>query len=284
MSTPRNPHQKPIATTFIAMLLGLSAIGCSQAISSPKVQSSPASTATPQSAEPIVKVHPDQPITGNNNPTEIAQAPTPAKILEGRYWVGATGQGLEVSGDRYRYDDEEGPKPWRSLSELESIKSGVIFDGNAYWCLASMAPKSGATACSETGWVKPIATTAPIGNRAALFACTTENGKEITLFETETTIDYSFGRPGQRPELELKVPRDQASTWQWHGFGRWMNYSVSVPNGDTTYTVFSGVDKLSPRKESGVEVRRNGETLTTVNCTKVMTDNLRGVQLQPTQI
>jgi hypothetical protein len=289
MPIPQKFRQTSIATALIAAVLGITTIGCSQSVSSRSVpdstaQSSPVQSKpdAPRSAESIVKVAPDRDATATDRPTNIAQAaaPSPPEIMAGRYLLGGTGQGLEIGGDRYRYYDEEGAKPWRSLSELESIKSGVVFDGNSYWCLASMAPKSGVTACSETGWVKPIAAATPIANRAALFTCTTDNGKEIQLFETEKTIDYSFGRPGETPELELQVPRDQASTWQWHGIGRWMNYSVSVPNGDTIYTVFSGVDKLSPRQESGVRVERNGKMLTTVDCRKVTTDNLRGVKLK----
>jgi hypothetical protein len=84
-----------------------------------------------------------------------AAPPSPAtpKIAEGRYWVGATDQGLEVQGSQYRYDDEMGVKPWRSISELKSIKYGVVFDGNAYWCLSTLAPKTAAIACSAKGWV-----------------------------------------------------------------------------------------------------------------------------------
>jgi hypothetical protein len=287
MLIPQKFRHTRITTVLIAAVLGLAAIGCSQTSSSQPASPSAAQAKAeaPRSAESIVQAQPDRDATSLIAAQPVANAdasPSPAEILEGRYLVGGTGQGLEVQGERYRYTDEEGEKPWRSLTELESIKSGIVFDGNAYWCLASTVPKSGITACSETGWVKPIAaeSPSPVANRAAIFTCTTDNGKEIQLFETEKTIDYNFGRPGETPELELQVPRDQASTRQWHGFGRWMDYSVSVPNGDTTYVVFSGVDKLSPRKESGVRVEQNGETLTTVNCANVTTNNLRGVQLK----
>lgn len=85
--------------------------------------------------------------------TEIEPTDTSStkKIVDGRYWVGATDQGLEVDGDRYRYDTEGGEQPWQSISTLKSIKYGVIFDGKTYWCLSTLAPNP-ATGCSANGW------------------------------------------------------------------------------------------------------------------------------------
>jgi hypothetical protein len=125
----------------------------------------------------------------------------------------------------------------------------------------------------------------PIANRALLFSCLTDNGKEILLYQTDDTIDYSFGDPGSKPELDIQVPRNQASTWQWKGVGRAMTYAVDVPNGDTSYSVFWSVDRLSPTKEieAGVRVHRDRKTLATVYCTDKIVSNLQGVQLKPTE-
>jgi hypothetical protein len=84
--------------------------------------------------------------------TEIDRSDTSSnKIVDGRYWVGATDQALEVDGDRYRYDTEGGEQPWQSISTLKSIEYGVVFDGKTYWCLSTLAP-SPATGCSANGW------------------------------------------------------------------------------------------------------------------------------------
>ncbi|WP_146138263.1 hypothetical protein [Chamaesiphon polymorphus] len=84
--------------------------------------------------------------------TEIAQTDTSSnKIVDGRYWVGATDQGLEVKGDRYRYDTEGGEQQWEDISDLKYVKNGVIFDGKTYWCLSTLAP-SPITGCSANGW------------------------------------------------------------------------------------------------------------------------------------
>jgi hypothetical protein len=125
----------------------------------------------------------------------------------------------------------------------------------------------------------------PLANRALLFSCGTENGKEILLYQTDETIDYSFGDRDAKPELELTVPRNRASTWQWKGVGRAMTYAVDVPNGDTSYSVFWSVDRLSETKavEAGVRVHSNRKTLATVYCTGKVVNNLQGVQLKPTE-
>jgi hypothetical protein len=80
----------------------------------------------------------------------IAGKPT-FKITNGRYWLGGTDQGLEVAGDRYRYDTEGGEQPWQNISNLKYVKDGVIFDGKTYWCLSTLAPNP-ITSCGADGW------------------------------------------------------------------------------------------------------------------------------------
>jgi hypothetical protein len=154
------------------------------------------------------------------------------------------------------------PKPVRAKSLVASEKS----------------PK-------EQDKATPRTAAKPIENRALLFSCATDNGKEILLYQTDETIDYSFGDPGTKPELDLKVPRDQASTWQWKGVGRAMTYAVDVPNGNVSYSVFWSVDRLSETKavEAGVRVHGDRKTLATVYCTSKIVSNLQGVQLKPTE-
>lgn len=83
---------------------------------------------------------------------KITQQDTPSnKIRDGRYWVGATDQGLEVQGDLYRYDTEAGEQPWQNISNLKYVKDGVVFDGQTYWCLSTLATNP-PTGCSADGW------------------------------------------------------------------------------------------------------------------------------------
>ncbi|BAY15675.1 hypothetical protein NIES21_14940 [Anabaenopsis circularis NIES-21] len=71
-------------------------------------------------------------------------------IKDGFYILGGTDQGLEVRGKQYRYYDEEGNKEWNPISELNSIKEGLVFDGQNYWCIP---PRTEIGVCSENGWI-----------------------------------------------------------------------------------------------------------------------------------
>jgi len=119
-----------------------------------------------------------------------------------------------------------------------------------------------------------------------LFSCPTTKGKQIEVCDAEKTIDYSFGKPNGKPDILVKAPRDQASTYQWAGVGRTMSYAVDIPNGTATYSVFWGVDRLTEEHaiEAGVNVLINNELVTTVNCSgKDVISNLEGVNLKPTE-
>lgn len=118
-----------------------------------------------------------------------------------------------------------------------------------------------------------------------LFFCNTVNNKVIQLCDAGATINYRFGRPNAQPELALQVPRHLASTWQWQGVGRWMSYSVVVPNGDTRYQIFFSVDRLSDEHpiEAGVDVEIGGKHIVRVECQDdgQLVQNLEGVDLRP---
>jgi len=122
-----------------------------------------------------------------------------------------------------------------------------------------------------------------------LFFCTTTSGKQIELCDAGKNISYSFGKAG-KPEIALSVPRAQASTSQWNGMGRYISYSVDVPNGDSVYSVYFSADKLSDEHpiDAGVAVTIKGKHAATVKCSqksinKGLVNNLEGVELRPTE-
>ncbi|MDD5391622.1 MAG: hypothetical protein PHE17_01250 [Thiothrix sp.] len=123
------------------------------------------------------------------------------------------------------------------------------------------------------------------GGSKTLFHCIAQkNGKQIEVCDAGKTIDYSFGKPGKKAELALSVPRDDVTTWQWNGVGRYMSYTVNIPNGDHLYRVFWGVDRMTDEHavEAGVHVEKNGELLATVDCkADTVEQNLEGVDLKP---
>ena len=121
-----------------------------------------------------------------------------------------------------------------------------------------------------------------------VFQCTATNNKQIEVCDAGKTINYSFGKHGKKPELALSVPRDQATTFQWHGIGRYINYSVSIPNGSYTYTVYTSIDKLEENEakgfEAGVMVEKSDEHLVTVICRDTtVVEALEGIDLRPSE-
>ena len=118
-----------------------------------------------------------------------------------------------------------------------------------------------------------------------VFSCITGKGKLIEVCDSKKTINYSFGEPTEKPEIVVRVPRNSATTTQWSGIGRWMSYSVEIPNGNTIYSVFWAADKLSEKHsiEAGVNVEINKNLAATVKCVgedKIF-QNIEGIDLKP---
>lgn len=120
-----------------------------------------------------------------------------------------------------------------------------------------------------------------------VFSCPAAKGKRIQVCDAGRTIDYSFGKPGSPPEIVVRAPRSQASTYQWKGVGRYLSYAVQVPNGDTTYNVFWGADRLTEEHavEAGVHVEVKGKHVATVKCVgeKHIVQNIEGIDLKPVE-
>lgn len=100
-----------------------------------------------------------------------------------------------------------------------------------------------------------------------LLQCTTTNGKQIQLLDQGKTLKYSFGK-ANTPELVLNVPRSQVLYHPWGGVGRWISDSIDVPNGDTNYSIFYGVDRLTDAHavEAGVNVEMPNGKYSQVLC------------------
>ncbi|MBE9013627.1 hypothetical protein IQ250_25910 [Pseudanabaenaceae cyanobacterium LEGE 13415] len=244
-------------------------IGCNQTIQS-KV--TPATASPVEASKASSSVAPSQ--IAASEPQPHVEPAKPA-ILEGRYWIGHTGQAIEVQGDRYRYESEGGAEDWRSITELQAVKEGVIYGREAYWCLSSLAPKGQIASCSEKGWV--VATNP---DRKKLFSCLTTNGKQILLYDGGRTIDYSFGKVDDTPELSLQIPRSSATTRQWTGIGRSIFYSINVPNADVIYTVFWNADRQDQTVAAGVNVTKNEKIIATVNCASDIVNQMENVDLK----
>lgn len=113
-----------------------------------------------------------------------------------------------------------------------------------------------------------------------IFHCRTENRKEVQVCDRGRTLEYTFGTPAE-PELLLSVRREEARTFQWKGFGRWISYALSIPNGDVTYTVFSGLDRMTDEHESdtGVSVTKGDEQIARIKCREPVLMLLEGIDV-----
>ena len=116
-----------------------------------------------------------------------------------------------------------------------------------------------------------------------IFACTTTNGKQVRVCDAGPKISYTFGRPGQAPELALSVARQSTSTWQWPGIGYTATYSATIPNGRTRYTVWSSTERGSDpvQSSSGIAVEVNGKQVANIRCleNETLVDNLFDIDL-----
>lgn len=132
----------------------------------------------------------------------------------------------------------------------------------------------------------PSASAACTGGGKTVFSCLTSKGKVIEVCDSGNTIDYSFGKPNV-PEIVVRAPRNEASTFQWKGIGRYLSYSVEIPNGKTVYSVFWGADRLTDEHkiEAGVNVEVNKNLVATVKCVgeKYIVQNIEGIDLKPTE-
>lgn len=120
-----------------------------------------------------------------------------------------------------------------------------------------------------------------------VFACVTAKGKLIQVCDARETIDYSFGKPSLPPEIIVRAPRSEASTFQWQGVGRYLSYAVEVPNGKTVYSVFWGAGRLTDKHaiDAGVNVEVNKKLVATVKCVgeKHIVQNIEGIDLKPVE-
>lgn len=115
-----------------------------------------------------------------------------------------------------------------------------------------------------------------------IFHCKTKNNKEVLLCDKGKTLEYSFGKTGMPPELAISVPRETATTWQWKGIGRWLSYSVTITNGDTKYTVFTGLDRVDEAHEfeAGISVHVGDERVARILCVEPIVHNIEGIELR----
>ncbi len=129
---------------------------------------------------------------------------------------------------------------------------------------------------------RPQQSTSLCPGSTLVFACRTTKGKAVQVCDAGATLHYSFGTPGQTPEMALAVPRHRASTEQWDGMNQAIYYSVNIPNGNTVYGVFTAVNRMSDEHEmsAGISVEVNGKHVATLECRpETVVADLEGIDL-----
>jgi hypothetical protein len=119
-----------------------------------------------------------------------------------------------------------------------------------------------------------------------VFHCLTDKGKAIEVCDFGKTLEYSFGKPDKRPEISLRVPRNEVSTHQWHGAGDYIYYDIEIPNRDIIYSVYSCVNRTIENAsfEAGVEAKTINKNLATIKCAEKeqdVIDAIAGIDLKP---
>ena len=117
-----------------------------------------------------------------------------------------------------------------------------------------------------------------------LFFCEIEKSEKILeICDQGETISYSFGKKNQKPELSLNVSRKDVSTYQGGSIGASESYSITIPHGNTKYSVFWHVDKLVKEfpETSGVIVEIKRKEVANLQCiNETVIHNLMGVKLK----
>ena len=81
--------------------------------------------------------------------------------------------------------------------------------------------------------------------------------------------------------MALSIPRDKATTFQWKGFGRYINHSVQIPNGNTVYEVFSSADRIENDITFGINVSVDGNNIANILCKNNVINNIEDISLNP---
>jgi len=75
-------------------------------------------------------------------------------------------------------------------------------------------------------------------------SCSFPNGKAVEVCTDGNFVDYTFGYPGQQPELAITLAyQEGAEAVPWNGVGRTIWEAIRLTNNDVTYEVYGGFDK-----------------------------------------
>lgn len=96
-----------------------------------------------------------------------------------------------------------------------------------------------------------------------VFACATTNRKRVAVCDDGALVRYVFGKSGEKPEMNLSIPREKVSMSQTTA-----GQTINLPTGNTVYAVSSGFAQANEGQpaEAGVDVQVGGRHVARVLC------------------
>ena len=77
-------------------------------------------------------------------------------------------------------------------------------------------------------------------------SCAFKNGRTVEVCTTDETARYTYGAPGQTPELSLsRTFGAGAEKIPWNGVGRSIWEAIWLKNNDVIYEVYGGFDRMT---------------------------------------
>lgn len=103
-----------------------------------------------------------------------------------------------------------------------------------------------------------------------IFKCDVKNHKQINLYKKSDDVIYSFGKAGEKPELELSRKKQQIVTNFEASSGRYATNSIIIINGNYGYRLTTSVDRIAEVQDpsTSLTVMKNDKDLTTFQCIK----------------
>lgn len=98
-----------------------------------------------------------------------------------------------------------------------------------------------------------------------VFSCDTANGKHVAVVQAPGSVNYTFGRSGQAPELALSSPT-ASFDYQTTAGSAMESFFLTFNNAGTTYQVDVGGAYSDPDLEATLYVRQGEKQVAAIQC------------------
>ena len=99
-----------------------------------------------------------------------------------------------------------------------------------------------------------------------VFSCTTTKQRQVEVCQAPTTVNYTFGKRGAKPEMSIKEPN---ASMRWiDGSGRMETHeALTFHSGATRYRIAFDVYKYEGESvDATLEVLQGNKSVTTIQC------------------